>query len=281
MLMVVRNRHIVILLIIVLACGCASLREAEFSPDVPHLKVVSYNINWGFVKPGNVADFLREVDADVICLQETHRYWEVFLKERLGGRYRHSVFEERGGAGGIAIMSKYKLEKVELIEPKSGWFPSLLAEVRTPIGLLQFLNVHLKPPLSDEGSVRISALYRTPNIHLKEIEEFVAIMDSAKPLVIAGDFNEDERGKAIRWLIDKGFVDALSVYDTYSKTWEWEVSSGIKFKNRYDHIILSKGLDCTGARVMQVEASDHMPVLAVIVLSPADSIPIAKSKNKM
>ena len=274
--MIVRNRHILILLIIVHACGCASLPKTDFSPDVPHIRVVSYNVNWGFVKPGNVADFLHAVDADVICLQETHRYWEVFLKERLGERYRHSVFEERGGAGGIAIMSKYKLEKVELVEPKSGWFPSLLAEVQTPIGLLQFLNVHLKPPLSNEGSVRISALYRTPNIHLKEIEEFFSITDSAKPLVIAGDFNEDENGKAIRWLIDKGFVDALSVYDTYTKTWEWEISSGIKLKNRYDHIMLSKGLDCTGARVIRVDASDHMPVLAVIVLTPADSVPVVK-----
>jgi endonuclease/exonuclease/phosphatase family metal-dependent hydrolase len=262
--MTVRNRHIVTLLIIVLACGCAPLREAEFSPNGPHLKVVSYNVNWGFVQPENVADFLSEADADVICLQETHHRWEVFLRERLSEKYPHSVFEEWGGAGGIAIMSKYKLEEAKLIKPKSGWFPALLAEVRTPIGLVQFLNVHLKPPLSDEGKVRLSALYSTPNIHLKEIEEFVAKTDLTKPLVIAGDFNEDEGGKAIRWLNDKGFMDALSVYDTYSKTWEWEVSGAIKLKNRYDHIMLSNGLDCVGARVTKVNASDHMPVLAVV-----------------
>ncbi|MHC4545924.1 MAG: endonuclease/exonuclease/phosphatase family protein [Planctomycetota bacterium] len=268
--MIVRNRHIVILLIIVLTCGCASLPETDFSPDIPHVKIVSYNVNWGFVKPGNVADFLSDVDADVICMQETHRYWEVFLKEWLLERYPHSAFEGWGGAGGIAIMSKYKLEKVKLIEPKSGWFPSLLAEVRTPIGLVQFLNVHLKPPLSDEGTVRLSALYRTPNIHLKEIEEFVAKTDSTKPLVIAGDFNEDEGGKAIRWLNDKGFMDALSIYDTYTKTWEWKVYGAIRLKNRYDHIMVSKGLDCVGARVTKVDASDHMPVLAVIVPSRAE-----------
>lgn len=56
--MIVRNRHIVILLIVVLACVCASLPETEFSPYIPHIKVVSYNVNWGFVKPGNVVDFL-------------------------------------------------------------------------------------------------------------------------------------------------------------------------------------------------------------------------------
>ena len=265
--MILRNKYILTLLIIIFACGCASLPEANFNPNVPHLKVISYNVNWGFVKPENVANFLREVDADIICLQETHRYWELFLKNRLGEQYRYSVFEERGGAGGIAIMSKYKLEKVKLVEPKSGWFPSLFAEAQTPIGLLQFLNVHLKPPLSNEGSVEISAYYRTPDIHMKEIEESFAVTDPTKSLIIAGDFNENENGNAIRWLVDKGFTDALSVFDTYSKTWEWEIFSGFKLKNRYDHIMLSKGLNCTGSRVIKVDASDHMPVLAVVILS--------------
>ena len=265
--MVLKNNYIFILSITVLTYGCASLPEANFYPDVPHIKVVSYNVNWGFVKPENVADFLSDIDADVICLQETHHYWEVFLKKRLGEKYQHSVFEERGGAGGIAIMSKYKLENVKLVEPKSGWFPSLFAEVQTPIGLLQFLNVHLKPPLSNEGSVEISAYYRTPNIHIKEIKEFTAITDFTKPLVIAGDFNENESGNAVQWLRDKGFVDALSVFDPYSKTWEWKISSGVKLKNRYDHIMFSKGLNCTGARVAKVDASDHMPVIAVITSS--------------
>jgi endonuclease/exonuclease/phosphatase family metal-dependent hydrolase len=261
--MVLKNRYISILFITFLTCGCASFPEANFHPDVTHLKIVSYNVNWGFVKPENVAVFLREVDADIIFLQETHHYWEVFLKKQLAGRYRYSVFEERGGAGGIAIMSKYRLGKVELVEPKTGWFPSLFAEAQTPIGLLQLLNVHLKPPLSNEGSVEISAYYRTPNIHIKEIKEYTAIVDFSKPLVIAGDFNEDENGRAVRWLIDKGFMDALSAFDQYSKTWEWEIFSGIKIKNRYDHILFSKELNCTGARVVKVDASDHMPVIAV------------------
>ena len=60
------------------------------------------------------------------------------------------------------------------------------------------------------------------------------------------------------------FTDTLSKYDTYSEIREWDVFGVIKLKNRYDHIMLSKGLDCVGARMTKVEASDHIPALAVV-----------------
>lgn len=162
-------------------------------------------------------------------------------------------------------MSKYKLDDVRLIEPTEGWFPGLLADIQTPLGMVQVLNVHLRPALSDQGSFRPSAYYRTPGIHIKELEGFLAYTDAEKPLIIAGDFNEHEDRKAIRWLIDQDFTDVLSVYDTSSKTWVWDTSFGITLDNRYDHIVISKDLQCVGAKVVEVKGSDHMPVLAVIV----------------
>jgi endonuclease/exonuclease/phosphatase family metal-dependent hydrolase len=260
-----KNCSIVFLVLVMSGAGCRSLPEPVFAPEQPHLRVVTYNVNWSFAVPQRVIDYLTEVDADVICLQETHEYWEAVLKQEFSKRYQHCVFKKWGGVGGIAIMSKYEIEQVRLIEPNDGWFPALLAEVETPIGRLQFLNVHLKPPFSDEGLVSISALYRTPEVHLKEIQQFVAATDPIKPLIITGDFNEDENGRAIQWLLEEGFGDALSMYDAYSKTWNWPVFGGLKLENRYDHIIFNEYLDCTGACVTYVEASDHMPVMAAIV----------------
>jgi endonuclease/exonuclease/phosphatase family metal-dependent hydrolase len=75
---------------------------------------------------------------------------------------------------------------------------------------------------------------------------------------------------AMQWLIEQDFTDALSSYDTYTKTWKWDTSYGIGLSNRYDHIVISKHLQCTGAGVTQVKASDHMPVLAVVVLKESE-----------
>jgi endonuclease/exonuclease/phosphatase family metal-dependent hydrolase len=258
------KRYVIIVFWTVFA-GCTSPQKPNFSPSQPHLKVVTYNVNWGFVRPTLVVDFLDRTDADIICLQETHSQWESVIKMRLLTRCPYSIFKSSGGAGGIAIMSKYPLKDVQIIEPNEGWFPALLAKARTPIGEIQVLNVHLRPPLSDTGSVTVSGYYRAPDIHLKEIKGFLAKTDPDKPLIVTGDFNEDENDKAIRWLIENGFMDTLSTFDTYTKTWIWKTSAGISLKDRYDHIIVSSHLASTGAAVANVRASDHLPVIAAIV----------------
>ncbi|MCK4849856.1 MAG: endonuclease/exonuclease/phosphatase family protein [Phycisphaerae bacterium] len=199
--------------------GCSSVPEENVAPEKPPLKVVSYNINWGMPDRQKVIEFLAEADADVICLQETHRDWANVLINQLQGRYPYYVFEEWGGAGGIAIMSKYELQKVRLVKPEVGWFPALLAEVQTPIGAIQFVNVHLRPPLGENGALSLSALHKAPQMRLKEIQQFMAEVDRDKATVVVGDFNENEEGMAVGWLIDQGFIDSLSRYDKSSPTW--------------------------------------------------------------
>jgi exonuclease III len=261
------NIRIGIVLLVFLA-GCTQHRQPDFAPDKPHLKVVTYNVNWGFSQPQMVVDFLAEADADIVCLQETHSQWEAVLKMRLAERYPYRIFKNSQGAGGIAIMSKYPLHDTIVIEPSEGWFPSLLTKVQTPLGEIQILNVHLRPPLADDGSVTISGAYNAPEIHSKEMRDFIKKTDPNRPIIITGDFNENEKDKAIRWLISRGFTDTLSSFDTYTKTWVWKTSAGISIKARYDHIVINKYLACTGATVSPVRASDHMPVVAVLVGQP-------------
>jgi len=250
--------------ILFVTCGCSQRQEGTFFPDEPSVRVVTYNVNWGFSNPGEVARFLDQADADVVCLQETHSRWEVYLKSSLGCKYPYQVFEDRGGAGGIAIMSKYRISDAGLIKPEEGWFPGLLSTVETPIGEVRFLNVHLKPPLSDRGSASVSAMYNASSIHLEEIQDFLKHTDPHKPLIILGDFNENDRDKAVRWLVGQGYTDALRAYDSYSKTWKWDLSYGLALSGRYDHIMIGEGLGCSAAAVFEVDASDHMPVAAVV-----------------
>jgi endonuclease/exonuclease/phosphatase family metal-dependent hydrolase len=246
--------------------GCVPGPEADFAPKQPHIKIVTYNVNWGFVNPEKVARYLAVENADIVCLQETHRYWKESLNAKLKKQYPYGKFREWGGrAGGIAIISKYELYDANLIEPNDNWFPAFYAWVDTPIGKIQILNVHLKPPLSEEGKVSASAYLKTGDEHLAEIDWFLGRTDPNQPMIILGDFNENEKGKAFRRLIEAGWTDALSRYDRKTNTWVWKTSAGLEIKNRYDHILYNGFLDCTAARVTNIEASDHLPVTAIIV----------------
>ncbi|MBG89637.1 MAG: hypothetical protein CMO80_22440 [Verrucomicrobiales bacterium] len=62
-----------------------------------------------------------------------------------------------------------------------------------------------------------------------------------------------------------GFSDALSKFDKYSDTWEWNVTTSIGTAKRCDHIVFSPELVCNGAYVANVQASDHKPMMAVFV----------------
>ncbi len=258
-------KHFISGVFILIFSGCFILPEPDFSPVESNLKVITYNVNWGGAYPYRIVEYIKKSNADIIFLQETHKQWENYLVKHLSYRYKYNVFKESPGAGGIAFMSRFKIKNIRLINPEAGWFPALKAEVETPLGVVQVINVHLRPPLSERGSPTLSALYNSSRIHKKELDHFLKGTLSDVPLIIAGDFNEDEKGKAVINLIKNGFTDSLSIYDSSSNTWKWKVFSGFTLKGRYDHILYNKFFHCTGASVTNVNASDHMPVLAVLV----------------
>jgi len=263
------GRFSALLVGLTLLAGCVTLPEPDFSPAGPHLSILTYNVNVACSSPGNVVAHLLEADADIVCLQETHAEWEAVLRQHLAENYPHSHFLDVPGAGGLALMSKLELRDVARVEPSAGWFAALKAKAMSPFGPVQVLNVHLRPAVSDRGYLSASAAYSNRRVHRRELEHLMGVVRAEAPLVVAGDFNEGERGKGVRYLVEMGFADALSIYDRRSPTWRWRVAWGIALKRRYDHIISSRHLRCTGARVSAVNASDHMPVFAVFV--PAEA----------
>ena len=72
--------------------------------------------------------------------------------------------------------------------------------IASPIGRVQALVVHLRPPVSDGGSF-ISGHFQAPKIHKMEIERFCQTLDRRLPTVVVGDFNEENDGSAIVYLV--------------------------------------------------------------------------------
>jgi len=124
--------------------------------------------------------------------------------------------------------------------------------------------VHLRPPLSERGSVTASAYFGTGAIRREEVRLLSEKLDPQAPTIITGDFNENDSGKAVSWLRERGFIDALRQFDNRTNTWEWTTSL-ITLRGRYDHVLYSKNFSCAHARVLRKGASDHFPVLAVMV----------------
>ena len=83
-----RQILIAVLLFFIIA-GCSPHAEPNFVCEEPCLRIVTYNVNFGFVNPQNVVDYLTGSNADIISLQETHEYWETTLKTHLKKQYQY------------------------------------------------------------------------------------------------------------------------------------------------------------------------------------------------
>lgn len=252
-----------------LALACQPKRPAlEPHAERPHVKVMTYNVNYGLAGDEDTLAAFSDGWADLVVLQETTEAWERAVRAALSDEYPHMAFRHCCGAGGLAILSKRPLEeRAYLPATGGGWFPAWHLVADTPIGPVQVLGVHLRPNLSEGGSV-VSGVLTTPPIREREIAAHVESLDPEVPTLVLGDFNEGASGRAIAYLKDRGFTSALTEFDTSQETWRWTTSLGT-IDAQLDHIVYSRNLKALEARALPRGNSDHLPVIGIFELAGA------------
>jgi endonuclease/exonuclease/phosphatase (EEP) superfamily protein YafD len=248
-----------------LACAPAPRSPRLPPPGQPHVTVLTYNVNFGIPGEPGVIETIRRAGADLVLLQETTAAWEAELRAGLGAAYPWMEFHHEEGAGGLAVLSRQPFDVREYLPAPSGWFPAARLVARTPLGPLQVLNVHLRPPFGG-GDGYISGYMRTRAVRRAEMATFHARLDPRLPTLVVGDFNENEAGQAVRYLAARGFTTVLPAFDPRGKTWRWPTSVGT-LRARLDHIACDGRLEPLAARIVAGGESDHLAVLATFVRS--------------
>jgi len=254
-------------LLVASTLGCEAGKPPRApTPGVPHLEVMTFNVNYGLAGDEQTIRAITEADADVVFLQETNEAWERALRRELSDVYPHMQFRHCCLAGGLAVLSRHAFEERAYIEPVSspegdGWFPAWVVVIDSPLGPLQVLNVHLHPPLSDSGSV-VSGYFSTPPIREEEISRFYQHLDHELPTLVVGDFNEGASGRAVVFLEERGYRSGLEQFDTPQDTWRWQTSIG-GVSTQLDHIVHDETLEPLSVRVIPLGRSDHLPVYGV------------------
>jgi len=157
-------------------------------------------------------------------------------------------------------LSRWSIESVEEL-PRVDWFPAARAVLETPIGPLQVLNVHLRPPRTIGGSYLVGHV-STPTVREDEIRSYATALDAKLCTLVVGDFNEGDHGRAVRWLEALGFRNALPQFEPRANTWRWPIGF-ITLKASYDHILYDQALELQSAEVRNRGRSDHLPVIGV------------------
>lgn len=230
------------------------------------ITVVSYNVNYGNVGDADTLEMLEGIVADVLLLQETTPEWERSLRSRLGAAYPHVAFHDPTtyAPGGLGTFSKLPIASDKLLPSPLGWFPANLLVLDAPGGPIEVMNVHLRPAI-DQGSW-IVGLETTRPMRKKEMMTYLPHLsgDAKQPSIIAGDFNEDEKGDTFLELTRLGFQSGLPQLDPDAKTWRWK-EHGIPLALRLDHVAYEPStFELVSAEVVEGGHSDHFPVRVVL-----------------
>lgn len=262
-----------VLLYLIVAVGSAVISGLEPAPravrgrgpDSSQLRVATFNVYYE-TGPQGSADAVAQVDADILCLQESTKQWEEFSQKQLADRYPYRIFHHEPYAGGMAVLSRWPISELGYDRPPGGWFSGLSFKAQTPRGDVKILNVHLRAMHPGKIGLGYLDYVRLASIHTKEMEFLYDKLQSrepALPAIVLGDFNEGDDGSAVEYLTKRSMKDAVPAFDTKTRSWQGRIG-GISLWARPDRILFSSQFTCLDAGILKAGASDHFPVLAVL-----------------
>jgi endonuclease/exonuclease/phosphatase family metal-dependent hydrolase len=238
------------------------------------LSVLQWNVLYT-EKGDNVLKLIKEINADIVCLQELTQSSVVNPNRDLAaeiatlGYYFH--YASTGNSPeliiGNGIFSKFPIESSKTInltheDPSNKDFP-------------QYERAYLESVLNlgeTQLTVGVAHLSYSPRFYFFPAKEAEAnkFIDLVKPnksrYIVMGDFNSTPDSMLISEL-DKIFISAGPSYGEASwttKPFKLHGFSANTLDWRLDYIYTSKDIDTIASRLVKTSYSDHLPIYAEI-----------------
>ncbi len=266
------SKTIVLALLAALACLLATASPAAAGGHARPLELLTFNIHHGAGTDGvldleRIARVIKDSGADVIAMQEVDNHFgarsewvdqPAWFAERLGMYVTFAAnldlppvnAGEPNRQYGTAILSKYPI-----MDSHNTLLPMYPGQEQR--GLLEAtINVRSNP-------VVVANTHLTHNNNAERQEQADKVVevlaDRSHPTVLTGDLNATPDAPEIQTL--------TAVWDD---TWT-EVGEGPGYTydtanptKRIDYVLHSPQVKATAAEVITTDASDHLPVLAVL-----------------
>lgn len=242
--------------------------KTAVKPDPARIRVVTYNVHKcrgldGKVRPDRIVKVLREIDADIIGLQEVLSIPKLareddqvrFLADEL--KLNFCVGENRklkGGAYGNVILSRLPIENSRNYDISVRWREQrgcLRADLGIGENLLHVFNVHFGTDFLERRR-QVRKLIDSKVLHNEELHGH---------RIVLGDFNEWTRGLTSRMLSENFNSVDIRRFLKRPRTYP-----GVLPLVHLDHIYFEQGLELVDLKLYRTRtsliASDHLPLVA-------------------
>lgn len=248
-----------------LCLGCTGTPPA--TPRAPtagaaHFTVMTYNVHRDRSNDASTVDAVGASNVDIVLLQEVTSAWEAAVRARWSEQYPHMLFAPKENAGGLAVLSHFPLEDLGVVPVPGDLHPGWVVHAVTPGGRVQVVHVHLRS-LFNGTRDWVSNYFATGADHVYETRLFMDRAMPEMPTIVAGDFNEDPEGDAVRMLEGRGFTNVLPMFKPGQFTW---YGRSIGLDMTIDHVMLDGSFEPLNAWVERRGESDHLPVIAHVEL---------------
>lgn len=231
---------------------------APGEPIASQLTVLTWNLQSGFARDNHwdleaQARVIESQRPDIVILQEVSRGWLattsadqlLWLSRRLDMPYAWGPASD-DDLWGNAILSRAPLSDVAVLRYRSTQNlkrSAVRARVATTRGDVWVIATHLDNP-SGAGAVR-----------LEQAAQLIAFRGERAPAIVAGDLNATPDSDVIATIVASGLVDSGAILGPSAATAE----DG----RRIDYILATPDLELMATRIVETDASDHRPVVAV------------------
>ncbi len=265
------NRRALIAFLALCGAGsCTALSAASAARQAATLRVVTYNIRHGRGMDDRVdiertAAVLRALGPDIVGLQEvdsgTQRSGRIDEARELGRQLglHHafgSFFDYQGGQYGMAILSRYPVQRTYVVRLPDGNEPrvALAVEVRPPgQSALLVINVHFD--WVDDDRFRFA-----------QASVLATVLDTLSlPWILLGDFNDVPDSRTLTLFRRRALEAAKPAEDRFT-------FSSADPRKEIDFIFASPRTYWAVDSVRVIDepvASDHRPVLTVLRHAPS------------
>jgi endonuclease/exonuclease/phosphatase family metal-dependent hydrolase len=247
------------------------------------IKILQWNI-WFQEKVENILGLVKELNPDILCLQEVTIGSKFNNKKDVGKEiakalkfnYNYSnahkyinILEDGtkdSNYGGNAIFSRFPIIK-------NSNFPIINPEDKEDFSYERRICNVSEIKLEKEKIITVATTHGSFNPYflenkekLEEINNLVDFFKNKEKLIFTGDLNASPNSKSIK-LIEKQLKHCGPDYK--KPTWTTKPFSFMGFKEtelkwRLDYAFASKDIKVLNSKIIQTEYSDHLPILTEI-----------------
>jgi endonuclease/exonuclease/phosphatase family metal-dependent hydrolase len=240
-----------------------------------------------------IAEFIKESDADIVCLQEFGYFYRYGASKKEILKfidsiypYRHLWFknQHKWGENGLATFSRYPIVKKKKIEYQSADNISIYSDIVIDGDTIRVINNHLesnklnqedreiaKKIMADDNSrqekidagLKVgSRLVSGAKNRVKQVEAVRSTLDETDyKTIVLGDFNDVPLSYTYNKICGN-LQDAYALGGKWGYHWTYNKSAMLF---AIDHILVDKNLDIIDSKVHhEMKISDHYPVSCVL-----------------